>query len=203
MYYQVSQLESCASGTEEAQSNESIANNGVIYLRTLKVTLSCETKTIRGRVPKICLCTSDDRYLPVTATSLKLVVTTASPTTTLISFIATTIIITAAINFLNLEHKYHPRSTMSRHQDMPDHIHTYEVPTFRDHRLLQDNRAVGDHLAYDAFLLYSDGNCSSNFLSLRPYRCCLDSLYSIIILQLPAPYYKLQQVFRRTNGHDH
>ena len=48
---------------------------------------------------------------------------------------------------------------------MPDHIHTYEVPTFRDHRLLQDNRAVGDHLAYDAFLYYSDDEVRMRALS--------------------------------------
>ena len=48
---------------------------------------------------------------------------------------------------------------------MPDHILTYEVPTFRDHRLLQDNRAVGDHLAYDAFLHYSDDEVRMRTLS--------------------------------------
>jgi hypothetical protein len=48
---------------------------------------------------------------------------------------------------------------------MPDHIHTYEVPTFRDHRPIQDNRAVEDHLAYDAFLLYSDDEVRMRTLS--------------------------------------
>ena len=49
---------------------------------------------------------------------------------------------------------------------MPYHIHTYEVPTFRDdHRTLQDNRAVGDPIAYDAFLHYSDDEVRMRTLS--------------------------------------
>ena len=49
---------------------------------------------------------------------------------------------------------------------MPGHIHTSEVPTFRDHRLLQDNRAVGDPPThYDAFLHYSDDEVRMRTLS--------------------------------------
>ena len=65
---------------------------------------------------------------------------------------------------MNLEHK-HAILLSFLTADMPDHILTYEVPTFRDHRLLQDNPAVGDHLAYDAFLHYSDDEVRMRTLS--------------------------------------
>lgn len=49
---------------------------------------------------------------------------------------------------------------------MTDHIHTYEVPTFRDdHRTLKDNRAIADPIAYDAFLHYSEDEVRMRTLS--------------------------------------